>query len=903
MAKYPTNRLTEYWDGLSKRKKYLTFLFLYTGLFLVSFLLVIYAPFREAGKSFIISGDGWDQHYPALAYLGRYLRSVALNLLHGKIEIPMFDFSLAMGGDIITATSPFDTFSDPLNWLAIFVPTKFIEYLYDFLVVIRMYLAGLTFSYLCLYHGKKADVILVGALIYVYGGYMLYSAARHPLMINNFIQLPLLLTGIDLVIKKRSPFVFILSVFYAAICGYYFLYMMTIMLGIYAIVVFFEYYQTKRVKEFAFMAGRIIGSYLLGIGLSAIVFLPMVWAFLSSSRLGASNLQDFGLLGYIGQRAMSLISPQGSFEHASLASIVLPALVIMLLTPKKRRSIKILSFISLVMLAIPLSGYIMNGFQYASGRWTFCIALLLAYVVAEMFPELMQLKKSQKLICCAVLVGYASLVFIVPQLRTVYYVTGTAMLAVTVTVLLFFNDTDFFGSLKLEMRWLIQRGGCIILVIANLTVNGIFLYTSAGADYLKDFTASSGAQTARLEGAVERVAEPYLGNGRFDSTSFYNNGGIVWHVPTMFSYWSATNAGIVELWNETENIAQNMPFRIHGSDQGTIFTTLLSNRYYIDKVNRAQYRPFGYVLCQETKNERLVFQNQYALPWGYTYDKVMSYAAMDGMNGLEKQEAMLQAIALENAESGIAWDAMQFKELTIPYEAEYHNCEWEDGKFVVSGADATITLTFDMPVRVEAYLRLKAFDINDSGRTRFNVTAKCADVQKSATVASQKYSWYFGRENYLFNLGYSEEGRTTCTITFPQKGTFKLGGIEVYALPMDSYPEQVEALRAEPLENIEITANHISGTVDLSKDKVLCMSIPYSRGWSAKVDGRKAEIQRGNYMFMAIPLTEGHHDIELSYCTPGLVAGAGITIISLGIVIGMLVLNNKRKRQEFLEKG
>ena len=71
----------------------------------------------------------------------------------------------------------------------------------------------------------------------------------------------------------------------------------------------------------------------------------------------------------------------------------------------------------------------------------------------------------------------------------------------------------------------------------------------------------------------------------------------------------------------------------------------------------------------------------------------------------------------------------------------------------------------------------------------------------------------------------------------------------------------------------------------MSKDKILCMSIPYSPGWSATVDGKPATILKGNIMFMALALPKGHHKIEFSYCTPGLKAGIAFSILSFVIII------------------
>ena len=76
------------------------------------------------------------------------------------------------------------------------------------------------------------------------------------------------------------------------------------------------------------------------------------------------------------------------------------------------------------------------------------------------------------------------------------------------------------------------------------------------------------------------------------------------------------------------------------------------------------------------------------------------------------------------------------------------------------------------------------------------------------------------------------------------------------------------------------------------------MSIPYSKGWSATVDGQKAEILCGNYMFMAVPLTEGHHEIEFEYCSPGLKLGIAVSIASWAIFLIHIIRYRKRRYEK-----
>lgn len=785
-------------------------------------------------------------------------------------------------------------------------PTKYIEYLYNFLVVFRLYLAGLAFSALCIYHRKRAGHILVGALLYVFSGYAIFCSVRHPFFMNPMIQFPLLLIGIDMIIKRKSPMIFIASVLYSALCGFYFLYMMTILLGIYTIVRFFECCQADRLKEFVHMAGRIVGSYLWGLGLSAVIFVPAILGFYFSCRFEETITRNYLSWGwsYYRNNILRIIAPGGSWNALGMAAIVLPAVVLLLFSHKEKcRNLKIWLAVAVLIYAFPLGGYVMNGFGYPSQRWTFSAALLVSYIVVDMLPILLNLNRRQSLICFGTLLVYALCVFIGPEDRSANYVVGVAMLAVMLVILLLFNNT----TSAFDRRQGHGTGAlaCALLVIGNVSINAVYRYASDQGNYVNEF-AEYGVETNRLETAFEREAEPFLNrqDGRFESLSFTYNANMVWHVPTMYIYQNLCNGNSTELWKATENAQQrDTLYRITGADQRTIMNTLLSTKYAIEKEGQSRYRPYGYKLLQTTANGNYIYLNEYALPWGYTYDSYTSYDALEELNGLEVEEAMLQTITLDETieSSSVASIESSIKE--IPYTIhEVSNVEWTDGILQVKKADASITLEFQLPAGTEGYLRLQGLDINNSNQGSVNVTAKCEDISKRTTATSTDYNWYYGRENYLFNLGYIGEERTACTIIFQRKGTFRLDDIQLYALPMENYPAQIEALREEPLENIEFSANRITGTVDLSKNKILCISIPYSKGWSAKVDGQPVEILRGNIMFMAIPLEAGYHEIEFYYFTPGLKLGIACSLTSGIIVAIMLIRNRKRRKAEGANK-
>lgn len=119
----------------------------------------------------------------------------------------------------------------------------------------------------------------------------------------------------------------------------------------------------------------------------------------------------------------------------------------------------------------------------------------------------------------------------------------------------------------------------------------------------------------------------------------------------------------------------------------------------------------------------------------------------------------------------------------------------------------------------------------------------------------------------------------------PQKLTkFQLKDtVPVYAFNFDLYRNGVNNLRADTLTISEFGQNHIKGSIDCDREKILCLTIPVDKGWHASVDGKPAEILLINAGQIGLELPAGKHSVELNfelvYWTKG------ILIFILGIVL------------------
>ena len=93
------------------------------------------------------------------------------------------------------------------------------------------------------------------------------------------------------------------------------------------------------------------------------------------------------------------------------------------------------------------------------------------------------------------------------------------------------------------------------------------------------------------------------------------------------------------------------------------------------------------------------------------------------------------------------------------------------------------------------------------------------------------------------------------------------------------------------LSNFE--EDKINGTISGNKGTIYT-SIPYDEGWNVYIDGIKTDTFPIGNSLLGFDVAEGEHDIILEYTIPYFKTGIGISIISLSIIIGYVVLKKKK---------
>ncbi len=105
--------------------------------------------------------------------------------------------------------------------------------------------------------------------------------------------------------------------------------------------------------------------------------------------------------------------------------------------------------------------------------------------------------------------------------------------------------------------------------------------------------------------------------------------------------------------------------------------------------------------------------------------------------------------------------------------------------------------------------------------------------------------------------------------------------------------DRVEALMSEvksdPSSLEKLTSSHLKGHITVpEKGGTVTMTIPFDRGWSIYVDGKKTEPEKAAGILLSFDAPPGEHDIEMKYLPQGSIAGRVISVFALLLLFMMV---------------
>lgn len=188
-------------------------------------------------------------------------------------------------------------------------------------------------------------------------------------------------------------------------------------------------------------------------------------------------------------------------------------------------------------------------------------------------------------------------------------------------------------------------------------------------------------------------------------------------------------------------------------------------------------------------------------------------------------------------------------------------------------------------------------EYNDSGNT----------VMRLDFTAQEEGEYILQVDDLTVTTGYLKAGEQSHVFYVIEPEQLKdtggvIGKVWAYRINSEQWEKAHDILSQQQLEVTSYTDTTVEGTIHVKEDGLFFTSIPYDSNWHLYVDGEEREVlPLWSGSFVAAELEAGDHTIYLEYRQWGLGFGTLISVITLGGMILLMVLERKGRLRFFLE--
>lgn len=844
-----------------KNNLYYILSFLAPGVIL-AIVLFVFGVYPAGTKSLLIL-DMYNQYVDYFAYFREiFLGDRSLFYTWGK----------TLGGNFIGFYSYY--LSSPLSFITLLFPEKNLTEAILTLNVLKISLSGLTFSILLKYLYNKKDIsIVIFSSLYALMSYsVLYS--QNIMWLDSLIWLPIIIIGLERIIKGERPTLYVISLSIMFISCYYLSYSMGIFLAIYF---FYRISQNgiviegrNKIKSFL----TFTWSTLLSVGCAAWLLLPTIYALRQGKVSEAYTLPGFEVKFNLYQMVSRLFV--GSYENINnlgmpniYCGILISILVILFFSNNAiEKRDKLLSGIVLLVFIISMTLNLVDiawhGFQapnWFPSRYSFMFCFFMILTAYKTWINIESTKPIQLLGAAAIAF---SMVFITQQLHYDYLPDNSIFLTYMLLA-------SYIGLLYTMINS--QKIDKLILIIVVLLSFGELYYNTTimikGLDTQVGFQQKSAYTDFRdtMLPIIQRIEADDAGNYRMEMNFYRSRNEAI-----AFGYKGITN--YTSIYQQAVNnycgkmgLAQENTRTIYNGD--TIWMDSMFGLKYI--ISKAQIN--NYYESVFKHKDITVYKNPYALSLGFMVDQDSLKQNYSSPNPYLNQNNLMQKMTDTTDPYFVTIENVRIDSANLVYTQQ------EGGKLLFSKQklenEGIVYYTFNAPQDGPIYGFLTS-ENDEACQLYVN------DVSLDITFDAEK--------NCTIYLGDFKNGEIV-QVKFIQTMTTKSVNKAYFAsLNVKNLSNAVNLLKKSEFVITDCTDSHLEGTVNVTDKRLLFTSIPSDPGWSISVDGKKVEQQTFDGTFICLELSEGSHKIVMDYISYGIIPGlivSGFSILLLLLVVYM----------------
>ncbi len=786
------------------------------------------------------------------------------------------------------------------------------------MILLKAAFASAFFSfYLRKTTGKNDFSISAFGVLYSFCGFFI-AYYWNIMWIDAMALFPLVMYGIECIIKHGKIKTYLFSLAVAMLSNYYMAYIICAFSVIYFLVFYFSHYSvidrfnvTKYVdnngnavkKKFKFdiKAVKDIGNFRLfncglrfafasvaAAGIAAVLLLPLYFILQNSSATSGTFPEEpktyFQIFDFIANHLNSVdptIRSSGTDVLPNVYCGVITAMLAPLYLYSKHYSKRekagyvILLAILFISFNLNILNYIWHGFHFPNDL-PYRLSYIYSFVLLVMaFKAVVHIKDYTPKMLLTVGIAALSFIIITQKIGSKNVTEDTVMVSI-IFVVLYTVVTVMMNNGKYQTSAVALLLFCCVVSEAAIGNTSHYVMQQQKVYYASDydkFVTLKRNLDEKENNSFYRMELTDL-RARMDP-SWYDYNGI-----SIFSSMAyETTSNLIHYLGVDGNFINSYTYN---GFQTPVFNMMMSLKYIVDNTASTPQPSETLFTKSDQVGKFKAYENNYHLNIGYCVDK--SILAWDYSNSnpfTVQNDYFTRATGYGEV----------FTQIPITY-ADYNNVDdfvsgFDTGELVffrsIYDADSSFTLCYEVTESKNYYFYAKSGNIAD------------ISISYSGTVYDHDFS-----SEHIVDIGYVEAGDTIYVNVPLYNGNS--GYIDMYmaGLNMETFTDGYNKLKAEQLEIKTFDETLIKGTVTAKDDSVFYTSIPYDESWQVYVDGKrvsKEELQEcklGNGL-LGFYLAEGTHDIELKYEARGLKAGIIITVSTVALLVLLFVVFRKKK--------
>lgn len=685
--------------------------------------------------------------------------------------------------------------------------------------------------------------------------------------LDVFILIPLIITGLHLLITEKKFSLYFTSLSILFIQNYYFGYMTALFLIFWYLCQISWDFKTRKSSFLDF----IITSVLAGMA-SLILTLPTLFDLQTHGEklTGITKFQTESSW-YLDLFAKQFI---GSFDTTKYGAIpmifvgLLPFILTILFFTLKSIKFHVKLIYAIFFAFLIASFYIEALDLFWQGmhtpnmflhRYSWIFSTLLIYTAAEVLKRLKELKVWNFLV---------SLFIIVTGFLATIYLKSHYSFLTDLNILLTLEFLVVYSLLLLAVIKKFISVNLFTILISLLIIVEISLNASSQMDGIaKEWGFASRSAYSRDIRAMESfstyIEDPFIRTEKLQTQT--GNDSMKFNYNGISQFSSVRNRSASSTLDKLGFKSSGTNLNLRYANNSILADSLFGIQY---NISDSPIDKYGFQDVYQKDNLTL-YENQFSLPIAFASQSIYNDVKFTE-HTLDNQASFLNQLANTN------FDYFS----PIPYE----KTENTDDLITVtssSNEDAAIQYQIEVPENSQVYLSFTNLHFSNDKQKKVDILV---NGEKKTFTTDNVFSF--------FNLGYTKEKKTfNINVSFPGNSQVSFESPTFYRLDTKTFTEAIQKIKEQPV-TVSTSKNKVFATYDVKQDTSIFFTIPYDKGWSAYQDGKKIEIKQAQTGFMKIDIPKGKGTITLSFIPNGFALGAICSFTSL-LLFG--IYNHKQR--------